>query len=434
MYQVDDRSIASHAVYTCECESDFWRDRAFFFFSNSAVQFMDQGSVRSFRKGRSRKGLSAPPSQHDQQSVQSAETSFTNLSEQMSVSFALMAVEESVLLIKPHAAKYKRDIERILLDKGFYIAKQRSMNIPQMVWADFYAVDENKPWFDDLCSAMAEDQCISYRLYRVQAIKFLRKLVGHTDPNIARQRSPKCLRAMYGESIIRNGFHCSHDKEAVIKEKAELFFEDSDAIWGNSTTTTKHRNTDRVFVIIKPNSAKLYGDNIRTHLVANGFMVVKQKVFHLSESIYMNLSLDVSAQYFEQSIQYLASDQIIVMIVEKQNGYEDIVEVIGHRNPSTASRQQPDSIRAIYGKNVIQNAIEASFNEEMYRSNYDIFFEDESDNLSETKSYKRAQEQRRHEQYKLKQVKQRNQKDQCLLIIKPHVDQQHIEYIKQMLI
>ena len=176
---------------------------------------------------------------------------------------------------------------------------------------------------------------------------------------------------------------------------------------------------DRIFVIIKPNTAKLYGDNIRTHVVGNGFEIVREKVVHFNEIIYQNLSLDCSGRNIDASVKYLASDQIITMIIEKVNGYEEIIDIVGHRDPKQARNQQPDSIRAIYGKDEIENAIEVSLNKDQYLQNKEIFFDDLIVSDSELKNGKK---------------KNKSQKEKCLLIIKPHLKPEHLHAIKQMLI
>lgn len=221
----------------------------------------------------------------------------------------------------------------------------------------------------------------------------------------------------------------------MIKERSELFFEDTDTIgWDTHSMASRARELDRIFVIIKPNEAKEYGDNIRTHLVGNGYEIVKEKVVHFNEIIYGNLALDVPNEYFDASVKYLATDQIIVMILEKVNGYEDIAEIVGHCDPRTAQQQQPDSIRAIYGKNVVENAIDVSLSKEQYFQNKEIFFDDEV--ISDSRSYKQLkikQKQQRQQEERIRNTSP-NKKEKCLLVLKPHIHAQHVNEIKKMLI
>ena len=361
------------------------------------------------------------------ESVQSVHSIHSHQSSALSVAFELNPIEESVLLIKPHATAHVRDIEKYLVNEGFYIGKSRPINMPRFLWADFYRQYENETWFDSLCQAMAEDQIIAYILYRTDCVNHLRKCVGATDPAIAAETNPNCLRAIYGIDIIRNGFHCSKTEENVIKERAELFFQDVDSNnhHHHNNSNNKQDELNRIFVIIKPNAAKYYGDNIRTHLVGNGFEIVREKVVHFNEIIYQNLAIDISSQYFDASVKYLASDQIIVMIVEKMNGYQDIEKIVGHRDPAIAIQQQADSIRAIYGRDIVQNAIEISLNKEMYAQNREIFFDDHHDP-------KKLKKKRSHRNKK--QNGHKNKKEKCLLIIKPHISNADINSIQQILI
>ena len=206
MYSKDDYSIVDHAVYTSSTVSDFWRDRSFFFFHDSNnVKFQDYGSELSSVH----ESVSTNP-----QSVLKNKLS-QSINAPLSASFELNPIEETIFIIKPHLTKCAREIEGILLDKGFFIGKSRRLNMPKIVWTDFYSKYEDKPWFNKLCEAMAEDQIRSYILYRVDAINYLKKLIGPTDPNQARITAPYSLRANpnYGKDMIRNGFHCSDNEE-----------------------------------------------------------------------------------------------------------------------------------------------------------------------------------------------------------------------------
>jgi len=106
------------------------------------------------------------------------------------------------------------------------------------------------------------------------------------------------------------------------------------------------------------------------------------------------------------------------MIIQKKNGYEEIEEVIGHRDPKIALQREPDSIRAIYGQNIIQNAIDCSLNYDAYIENRKIFFDDEDDN----------------DLFGNHEMEIEQHEDECLLILKPHILKQHIKFIKEILI
>merc|ERR1712173_124436 len=194
---------------------------------------------------------------------------------------------------------------------------------------------------------------------------------------------------------------------------------DTDQIWKNNAHSIK----DQIFVIIKPKAAKSYGDSIRTHLVGKHFEILAEKVVSFDRDFVLNhgsLSLDVgSNQEFADALAYLTEDKIIVMIIQKKNGYEEIEEIIGHRDPKIALQREPDSIRAIYGQSIIQNAIDCSLNYDGYIENKNIFFDDEDDDLFASQEMENEQQQ---------------QEEECLLILKPHILKQHIKFIKEILI
>jgi nucleoside diphosphate kinase len=51
-----------------------------------------------------------------------------------------------------------------------------------------------------------------------------KNLIGDKDPNEAKQRDAKCLRAIYGVDLIKNAFHGSDDPKSANKERDIFLF------------------------------------------------------------------------------------------------------------------------------------------------------------------------------------------------------------------
>ena len=61
--------------------------------------------------------------------------------------------------------------------------------------------------------------------------------------------------------------------------------------------------------------------------------------------------------FFEELIEYMVSGPIVVAIVEKENCIKDYRAFIGATDPKKAA---PGTIRALYGRDISENAIHAS--------------------------------------------------------------------------
>ena len=352
-------------------------------------------------------------------------------------SFDFETIQETLLLIKPDTVEHHEDVERILMEQGFYTQNVMEVRKSKKEWRQFYVALDGNPWFDQFCEWMASDTVMAYCLYRVNAINHLFDLVGPSDPKEAKANAPGSLRARYGINRMRNGFHCCWDEENVQKEKRLLF--PLPGVWPQSVPR------DRLLVIIKPKAAQVACDRIRAHLAGNGFDILLEREAYFQQQIYKKLELDVGQQHYAQSVMYIATGPIAVLVVEKVNGFGDIADVVGHRDPQIARQVNPESIRAIYGRSAVENAIEVSLNEMEYRQNLDVFFVD--DKASGSPSSPEADGPNGHhhlqqfsdtmmmpnggydDEHRLSVMQQRNtmlvsQRQHVLLMVKPHINEE----------
>ena len=120
----------------------------------------------------------------------------------------------SLLLIKPHSVKSfaAGEILRTLSEQGFS-------------FRGFYSIHLTLPYAEELFdsyrniysnySAVIEHLCSSASLAVIvvgpgyDTVSQLRDIVGPLDPQLAKAIRPKSIRALYGESLIKNAVHCT---------------------------------------------------------------------------------------------------------------------------------------------------------------------------------------------------------------------------------
>jgi nucleoside-diphosphate kinase len=137
--------------------------------------------------------------------------------------FGVTKMERTLLVIKPDAflrgGEICDDVEKAGLQLGERTWGSHGINH----WKRHYKEHEGKPFFEDLCSEMANKDVSAIVITGENAVARLRQLTGATDPLRAASGT---LRRKYGTSVRQNAVHASDSVESANRE-IELWF-DSD--------------------------------------------------------------------------------------------------------------------------------------------------------------------------------------------------------------
>ena len=128
--------------------------------------------------------------------------------------------EQTLSIIKPDAVERNLDneIKQMFIKNGFYILKEKKIQIEKSEAEKFYKVHETKPFYNDLCSYLSSGPIIAMILEKANAILDNRKLMGATNPEEAEDGT---IRKKYGISIDKNSVHGS---DSIENAKIELDF------------------------------------------------------------------------------------------------------------------------------------------------------------------------------------------------------------------
>ena len=131
-------------------------------------------------------------------------------------------IEQTLSIIKPDAVERNLDneIKQMFIKNGFYILKEKKIQIEKSEAEKFYKVHETKPFYNDLCTYLSSGPIIAMILEKVNAIVDNRKLMGATNPEEAEEGT---IRKKYGISIDKNSVHGSDSKENA-KIEIDFFF------------------------------------------------------------------------------------------------------------------------------------------------------------------------------------------------------------------
>ena len=133
-------------------------------------------------------------------------------------------IEQTLSIIKPDAVERNLDneIKQMFIKNGFYILKEKKIQIEKSEAEKFYKVHETKPFYSDLCSYLSSGPIIAMILEKTNAIVDNRKLMGATNPEEAEDGT---IRKKYGISIDKNSVHGSDSFENA-KIEIDFFFKD----------------------------------------------------------------------------------------------------------------------------------------------------------------------------------------------------------------
>ena len=133
-----------------------------------------------------------------------------------------MAIEQTLSIIKPDAV-YRNIIGKIydrFENTGLTIVNAKMVKLSKSDAEAFYAVHQDKPFYDSLTSYMSSGPIMVQVLQGDDAIQKNRDVMGATNPDDA---APGTIRADFAESIEKNSVHGS-DSPTNAKVEIEFFF------------------------------------------------------------------------------------------------------------------------------------------------------------------------------------------------------------------
>lgn len=137
-----------------------------------------------------------------------------------------MSIERTLSIIKPDAVAKNHigDIYSCFEKGGLKIIAARMMQLTREQAEGFYAVHNERPFFNDLVSFMISGPVIVQVLEGENAILTHRDLMGATNPADAAEGT---IRQRFASSIDENAVHGS-DAVDTAKDEIAFFFEAND--------------------------------------------------------------------------------------------------------------------------------------------------------------------------------------------------------------
>jgi nucleoside-diphosphate kinase len=133
-----------------------------------------------------------------------------------------MAGNKTFTIIKPYAVKdgYTGSILSRINDAGFRITAMRFMHLNIKDAQAFYAVHQDKNFYDRLTTFMSSGPIVVAILEKDNAVEDYRKLIGATNPLEAAEGT---IRKLFGRNMEANAVHGS-DSDENAEIESNFFF------------------------------------------------------------------------------------------------------------------------------------------------------------------------------------------------------------------
>ncbi len=131
-------------------------------------------------------------------------------------------MELTLSIIKPDAVKRNLigNINALIEENNIKIVAQKMLKLSIEDAKNFYAVHQERAFFDDLCNYMISGAIVVQVLHGKSVIVKYRELMGATNPENAEENT---IRKLHGLSVEENSVHGSDSKDNA-KNEIDFFF------------------------------------------------------------------------------------------------------------------------------------------------------------------------------------------------------------------
>uniref|UniRef100_A0A3P8XTR1 Nucleoside diphosphate kinase homolog 7 n=1 Tax=Esox lucius TaxID=8010 RepID=A0A3P8XTR1_ESOLU len=265
--------------------------------------------------------------------------------------------ERTLAMIKPDAVCKLGDILQMIYDANLIVTKAKMTKLTREA-ADFYTEHQTKSFFNNLVQFMTSGPVVAMELLGDEAVSVWRRILGPTDSSTARKEASLSLRAQFGTDGTRNAGHGS-DSLASAARELEFFFP-STAGQGPANTASY---SDCTCCIIKPHAiSEALTGQILNSISAAGFEVSALQMFNMDRAgaeEFFEVYKGVVSEY-PNMVAELCSGPCMALEIRGTDTPKTFREFVGPADPEIARHLRPSTLRALYGKTKVQNAVHCS--------------------------------------------------------------------------
>ncbi|XP_062390924.1 thioredoxin domain-containing protein 6 [Sardina pilchardus] len=268
--------------------------------------------------------------------------------------------ERTLALIRPQLAREHRDeILSCVHEAGFSVALQKELTLSEEQVREFYSAHLEQDYFPALLQSMTSGPVLALALARRDAVQRWRGMLGPTDISLALEEQPDCLRARFSaEGELVNQIHGSGSSEEAEREIGFFFPRLEDTL-----------------AVIKPDGVERHREEILQEIRAGGFSIMRQKETVLSRELAEEFYREHRDKpFFSQLVDFMCRGPCLLLVLTKENAVEEWRAMMGPADPSEARQAAPDSLRARFARDLLENSVHGSSNPQHARQKMDFIF------------------------------------------------------------
>ncbi|XP_062371468.1 nucleoside diphosphate kinase 7 [Cinclus cinclus] len=263
--------------------------------------------------------------------------------------------ERTLALIKPDGMCKIGELFDIIINAGLTITKAKMMLLSRKEAADFYADYRAKPFYHELLQLIMSGPILAMELLGDDAVSKWRAIVGPANPTETESDTLDSVSESFGHCGLRDAAH-GPDSVASAAKELELFFPSS----GGRGPVSSAKFTDCTCCIIKPHAVNegLAGKIIKA-ILKEGFEISALQMFNMERTNveeFYEIYKGVVPEYLEM-VSELCSGPCIAMEIRQFNPSKVFRDVCGPSDPALARHLRPGTLRAVFGRDKIQNAV-----------------------------------------------------------------------------
>ncbi|KAI7808782.1 putative thioredoxin domain-containing protein 3-like protein [Triplophysa rosa] len=268
-------------------------------------------------------------------------------------------VERTLALIRPDAARENREeILARIHAAGFTVAMQKEVMLSDEQVRQFYSSHQDEEYFPNLLENMTSGPVLALALVKEGGVEHWRNILGPKDLVRAKTEEPECLRAQFSsESSNINQLHGSGSSEEAEREIGFFF------------------PPEQTLAVIKPDTQ--HKEVILDEIRARGFTVSRLKDTVLSREMAEEFYKEHRDEpFFGQLVDYMCRGPCTMLVLTKENAVDEWRAAMGPTDPGEARETAPESLRARFAKDILQNAVHGSSNAAHARDKIHFIFGD----------------------------------------------------------
>jgi nucleoside-diphosphate kinase len=262
--------------------------------------------------------------------------------------------QRTYAMLKPGFYSYLGEALDRVSREGLWAAQIKLGFISRETASEFYAEHQGKPFYKDLVDYITSGPIVALELVGPNAISRWRQIIGPTNLDVAKREAPNSLRARFARSTTENFAHGSDSPESSRRELGIIF--------GGHAVNVCCALQDTSLLIIKPHA-------VREKQVGRIIQMIVSGGFQIAGVVSANLDSDQAGEFYEvyrgvvdeyyDMVKDLCSGPCIAIEVAKPGC--DVVNALrdlcGPRDVPVARAIAPNTIRAVFGQDIVRNAV-----------------------------------------------------------------------------